>query len=164
MFIRLATGIQSFLPNSRGQPSAFAVLVLKDEDEPGEKPFQKFQFLVRDWQFKTSYKHGAEDGKLYLDRILKISEDQKEEHRVVRNHIKACYETVDAFLMPHPGPKVATGENFCGKLEDIEDVAGGVALAVVAGVAVAALPESVAGSIARATVDVAKLAVAKLIR
>ena len=43
-------------------------------------------------------------------------------------------------------------------------VAGGFALAVVAGVAVAALPESVAGSIARATVDVAKLAVAKLIR
>lgn len=84
------------------------------------KPFQSLCFLLRDWSFPYEHDYGIDGGKDYLDKVLRISEGQHEEIQVVREHIRSCFESVDCFLMPHPGLKVATNRQFDGRLSDID--------------------------------------------
>ncbi|KAL5276425.1 ATL2.2 family protein [Megaselia abdita] len=85
------------------------------------KPFQKLQFLIRDWACAYNYKYGAEGGKAMLDNYLKISENQHKELKGVREHIKSCFYEIECFLMPHPGLKVCTKQDFTGQLDLIEN-------------------------------------------
>ncbi|XP_018917432.1 atlastin isoform X2 [Bemisia tabaci] len=89
--------------------------------DTGKKPFQKLQFLVRDWSFPYEAEYGAAGGEEILERRLKISDKQHPELQALRKHIKACFSEIHCFLMPHPGLKVATNPHFDGRLSDIED-------------------------------------------
>lgn len=87
----------------------------------GEKPFQKLMFLVRDWQYPYEHKYGSEGGQELLDERFGLHEDQHMEHRSLRTHLNTCYDEIRCFLMPSPGSKVATSQDFVGKLNDIDE-------------------------------------------
>ncbi|XP_078464774.1 atlastin-2-like isoform X1 [Lampetra fluviatilis] len=89
-------------------------------DQVINKPFQSLMFLVRDWSFPYEYPYGHEGGNKFLEKRLKLSENQHEEVQNVRKHIHSCFSKVGCFLMPHPGLKVATNPNFDGRLKDID--------------------------------------------
>ncbi|XP_026479238.1 LOW QUALITY PROTEIN: atlastin-like [Ctenocephalides felis] len=87
--------------------------------DSGQKPFQRLQFLVRDWSFPYEEQYGAVGGQNLLQRRMKISERQHPELQSLRKHIASCFTEVACFLMPHPGLTVATNPNFDGRLTDI---------------------------------------------
>ncbi|KAL4710857.1 hypothetical protein ACJJTC_012949 [Scirpophaga incertulas] len=89
-------------------------------EDSGRTPFQRLQFLVRDWSFPYEAPYGADGGHTILQRRLKVSDKQHPELQSLRKHIAACFEEVACFLMPHPGLKVATNPHFDGRLSDIE--------------------------------------------
>ncbi|MBN3291481.1 ATLA1 protein, partial [Polypterus senegalus] len=84
------------------------------------KPFQSMIFLVRDWSFPYEFLYGQEGGMKFLEKRLKISENQHEELQNVRKHIHSCFTNISCFLMPHPGLKVATNPHFDGRLKEID--------------------------------------------
>ena len=47
---------------------------------------------------------------------LQVKEGQHEEIKIVREHIRQCFDKVFSFLLPHPGLKVATNPHFDGRL------------------------------------------------
>ncbi|KAF4527359.1 hypothetical protein B566_EDAN001138 [Ephemera danica] len=89
-------------------------------EDCGDKPFQKLQFLVRDWSFPYEAEYGLEGGKRILERRLQVSDKQHPELQSLRRHIRSCFSEISCFLMPHPGLRVATNPNFDGRLSDIE--------------------------------------------
>ncbi|XP_071454214.1 atlastin isoform X2 [Hetaerina americana] len=92
-------------------------LALQDS---GDTPFQRLQFLVRDWSFPYEADYGEKGGRIILDRRLKLSDNQHAELKSIRRHIRQCFTSISCFLMPHPGLKVATNPKFDGRLSDIE--------------------------------------------
>jgi len=71
-----------------------------------EAPFQKIQFLVRDWQNFDTEDETDIDGmeaemQAYLDHVLaeRAASDLKE----TREQITSCFEEVSCFMMTHPG-------------------------------------------------------------
>ncbi|TDG44126.1 hypothetical protein AWZ03_009457 [Drosophila navojoa] len=87
--------------------------------DTGKKPFQRLQFLVRDWSFPYEAEYGALGGDKILKRRLEVSDKQHPELQSLRRHISACFTEVACFLMPHPGLNVATNPQFDGRLKDI---------------------------------------------
>ena len=85
-----------------------------------EKPFQRLLFLIRDWKFPSSFPYGSEGGHQKLEQLLKVTPGTNEEAVHSRERLSSYFEDVECFLMPHPGLKVATGESFTGKLDEIE--------------------------------------------
>ncbi|XP_069772717.1 atlastin-1 isoform X1 [Narcine bancroftii] len=90
-------------------------------EETFQKPFQSLIFLVRDWSFPYEFDYGLNGGIKFLEKRLKISENQHEELQNVRKHIYSCFTNISCFLMPHPGLKVATNPNFDGQLHEIDE-------------------------------------------
>ncbi|KAA0717693.1 Atlastin-2 [Triplophysa tibetana] len=90
-------------------------------EEIYEIPFQKLLFLIRDWCFPYDFNYGLDGGNRFLERRLQVKQNQHEELQNVRKHIHACFSSVDCFLLPHPGLKVATNPYFDGRLRDIDD-------------------------------------------
>lgn len=84
--------------------------------DSGKAPFQRLQFLVRDWSFPYEAEYGAVGGKKILDRRLTVSDKQHPELQSLRKHITSCFSEIACYLMPHPGLKVATNPNFDGRL------------------------------------------------
>ena len=99
----------------------------------GHKPFQRLQFLVRDWQnFDVDWEPGPNFGleeKLnifkslrgnmddYLNEVLKsrtISDLDS-----TRDQIHRCFDKIDLFLLPHPGTAV-TKKTYNGDIELID--------------------------------------------
>ncbi|KAI1286282.1 Atlastin-1 [Halotydeus destructor] len=89
-------------------------------DQTGETPFQKLLFLVRDWPFAADYDYGLQGGQRFLRTKLAITKQQTGELERVRKNIRACFRSVDCFLMPHPGMEVARSMRFDGRLADID--------------------------------------------
>ncbi|KAJ2938556.1 hypothetical protein O0L34_g13052 [Tuta absoluta] len=89
-------------------------------EDSGRTPFQRLQFLVRDWSFPYEAAYGADGGRTILERRLKVSDKQHPELQSLRKHITSCFSEIACFLMPHPGLKVATNPHFDGRLADIE--------------------------------------------
>ena len=48
--------------------------------------------------------------------LPQVTEGQHEELKLVREHVRSCFDDLFAFLMPHPGLVVATGDSEDGKL------------------------------------------------
>jgi len=88
-------------------------------EENEYKPFQKLEFLIRDWSYPYEYPYG--DGQSLLDKRLNVGEEQHDELKQAREHITTCFENVGCFLMPHPGKKVATDPSFKGQLNAIDE-------------------------------------------
>ncbi|XP_076667296.1 atlastin GTPase isoform X3 [Andrena cerasifolii] len=89
-------------------------------EKSGSTPFQKLQFLVRDWSYPYEAEYGANGGKEILQRRLEISNGQHPELQSLRKHIKSCFSDISCFLMPHPGLNIATNPNFDGRLSEIQ--------------------------------------------
>ncbi|KAL6421907.1 hypothetical protein ACFW04_010803 [Cataglyphis niger] len=83
-------------------------------------PFQRLQFLVRDWVYPYEADYGAEGGKKLLNKRLEISDRQHAELQSLRKHIKSCFSDISCFLMPHPGLEIATNPKFDGRLSEIQ--------------------------------------------
>jgi len=96
---------------------------------PPTPPFQTLQFLVRDWvEFEDLEDDDEMDMKKleegmteYLTSVLKTTAESNEDLVSVRKHIQECFETVDAFLLPHPGLNVVK-KKFDGDFGNIRDV------------------------------------------
>jgi atlastin len=78
---------------------------LAGKSDSAETPFQRLEFLVRDWQsFDDETATLAvlrQDMDAYLDQVL-----EKKEHtdlKQVREQIAQCFESVSCYLLPHPG-------------------------------------------------------------
>ncbi|KAF6026044.1 atl [Bugula neritina] len=93
---------------------------LATSDVSDIKPFQSLLFLVRDWSYPYDYEYGIEGGNQLLGTFLELSPTQHEELQLLREHIRSCFETIDCYLMPHPGLGVATNPRFDGRLSDVE--------------------------------------------
>uniref|UniRef100_A0A0K8TP26 Putative conserved plasma membrane protein n=1 Tax=Tabanus bromius TaxID=304241 RepID=A0A0K8TP26_TABBR len=89
--------------------------------DSGKKPFQRLQFLIRDWSFPYEAEYGAAGGDKILRRRLELSDKQHVELQSLRRHITSCFSEIACFLMPHPGLTVATNPMFDGRLKDITD-------------------------------------------
>uniref|UniRef100_A0A023EUV9 Putative guanylate-binding protein n=1 Tax=Aedes albopictus TaxID=7160 RepID=A0A023EUV9_AEDAL len=87
--------------------------------DSGKKPFQRLQFLVRDWSFPYEAEYGASGGDVILKRRLEVQDKQHPELQSLRRHITSCFTEIACFLMPHPGLTVATNQKFDGRLADI---------------------------------------------
>lgn len=81
---------------------------------------QRLTFLIRDWSFPYEYKYGYEGGQSLLDKRFQINSKQHQELTELRVNLKKCFETLNCYLMPHPGLRVCTSPEFDGKLKDIE--------------------------------------------
>jgi len=90
-------------------------------DDSGDTPFQRLQFLVRDWQYAYEEPFGEKGGQNILDKQLKINEKQHTELQALRTNLSSCFEKMTCFLLPHPGKHVATNPNFKGTLKDIDE-------------------------------------------
>merc|ERR1712131_345685 len=85
-----------------------------EEAGPESVPFQDLLFLVRDWNLDDT--EGYEGGESLLKKRLEITQKMNDEKRELREHIKSCFKSINAFLMPHPGPIVRKQE-FKGETE-----------------------------------------------
>lgn len=87
-------------------------------DDTGNIPFQQLLFLVRDWAYSYRYEYGPVGGNRMITEYLQTFDNQNEEIKSVRKHLKECFSKIESFLMPHPGLNI-NKEHFDGKLEDI---------------------------------------------
>lgn len=87
-------------------------------EQSNEKPFQKLLFIIRDWPYAYETNYGW-DGQKVLDDFLNQTTDQTTEMIHLRTRIRASFNEIQAFLMPHPGFIVSQGNNFTGDLRDI---------------------------------------------
>jgi len=85
-----------------------------NQTESGSTPFQELLFLVRDWNLDDT--EAYEGGEELLKKRLEITPKMNDEKRELREHIKSCFTSINAFLMPHPGPVVRKQE-FRGETE-----------------------------------------------
>lgn len=99
-------------PTLSRQPSVSSRGMLTRKNSMKEmKPFQRLQFLVRDWQnFDTEYNEGDSEEvfsqvhaemQKYLQEVLgsRTLSDLKS----TREQIVRCFDKLDCFLLPHPG-------------------------------------------------------------
>jgi atlastin len=77
-------------------------------------------FLIRDWSFPYEHTYGFEGGQNLLNKRFEVNDKQHPELRDLRINLKKCFNTLNCFLMPHPGMRVCTNREFDGKLKDIE--------------------------------------------
>ncbi|XP_075250282.1 atlastin-2-like isoform X2 [Convolutriloba macropyga] len=85
-----------------------------------QKPFQRLLFLVRDWKSPMNHPYGHEGGKQKLTEALKVTPQSNQEVIYSRERLNKYFQDIECFLMPHPGLKVATGDQYTGEMEQIE--------------------------------------------
>lgn len=90
-------------------------------EDSGQVPFQKLQYLVRDWQYPYEEPYGKDGGDNVLRKQLKVEEKQHPELQALRKGLTSCFSDMSNFLLPHPGRHVATNPNFKGNLDQIEE-------------------------------------------
>lgn len=78
------------------------------EEISDRPPFQNLLFLIRDWNLDDT--EGYEGGANLLKKRLEVAPKMNEEKRELRQHIRSCFKSIEAFLMPHPGDVVRKGE------------------------------------------------------
>lgn len=84
-------------------------------DQTGAKPFHKLLFLVRDWPEDPEAPFGLDGGRHLIDKRF----DSVPELKSTRDQIKAAFQAIECYLMPHPG-LLATRSKFNGCLKDVE--------------------------------------------
>ncbi|KAI1306717.1 Atlastin-1 [Halotydeus destructor] len=90
-------------------------------EQSGAKPFQKLLFLIRDFRYPDEFSYGLAGGEEFLGEKLQASDTSIKELTRVRANIRRVFESLDCFLMPYPGEKVASTKAFDGKLQDINE-------------------------------------------
>jgi len=90
-------------------------------EDSGQVPFQKLQYLVRDWQYPYEEPYGKDGGDNVLRKQLRVEEKQHPELQALRKGLTSCFSDMSNFLLPHPGRHVATNPNFKGNLNQIDE-------------------------------------------
>ena len=89
------------------------------------KPFQRIEFLVRDWQNfgdnedAENYEAMEQSMEEYLDKV--ISERDAKDLRETREQILSCFATISCFGLVHPGSAV-TKMKYTGDIQSMEPV------------------------------------------
>jgi atlastin len=84
-------------------------------------PFQKIEFLVRDWQNFEAEEIGAEifgEMDRYLQRVLQ--EREARDLKDTREQISSCFQSISCFLLSHPGFAV-TKKKYTGDVKVVDD-------------------------------------------
>mmetsp|Transcript_38518 Transcript_38518/g.49085 ORF Transcript_38518/g.49085 Transcript_38518/m.49085 type:complete len:622 (+) Transcript_38518:85-1950(+) len=92
---------------------------LEMEDE--NKPFQRLEFLVRDWQnFEDEENMHAmlREMDQYIQGVI-FDEKQVEDLKATREQILDCYENISCFTLPFPGREV-TKKTYDGDVRKID--------------------------------------------
>lgn len=92
--------------------------VMAERSKP--KPFQKIEFLVRDWQnFDDDEDLDAceDEMKAYIETVL--AQREAADLKDTREQITSCFEEVSCFLMTHPGFAV-TKKKYSGDVKVVE--------------------------------------------
>jgi len=92
------------------------------DTESGSIPFQKMEFLVRDWQnFEDDEDLPACEAemKAYLETVL--AERAGSDLRATREQINSCFEDVSCYLFTHPGFGV-TKKKYTGNVNVVEPI------------------------------------------
>lgn len=100
------------------------------QSSPGhvKKPFQRLQFLIRDWQnFDKDYEEEEDTSEwfqVFVDGMHKyISEVLRSRDysdlQSTREQILRCFEKLDCFMLPHPGNAV-TKKTYDGTIRKID--------------------------------------------
>jgi len=97
------------------------------EPVPELKPFQRLQFLLRDWQnFDSDYEEGQSDlvyqslradMQKYLTDVLRTR--GLNDLQSTREQITRCFEKLDCYMLPHPGFAV-TKKTYDGSIGKID--------------------------------------------
>jgi len=90
-------------------------------EHPKEKPFQNLVFLIRDWDPVDGIEFGYDAGRKLLDRKIEMKHVQTPEMMNVRRNVRACFSSLQCFLMHHPGLKMTENINFTGQLSDMRE-------------------------------------------
>ncbi|XP_049303131.1 atlastin-like isoform X3 [Bactrocera dorsalis] len=85
-----------------------------------KKPFQKLQFLIRDWIHKSEAPFGALGGKQLLEQTLIRKDKRPEENEQLCENLKTSFNEIDCYLMPQPGYGIEEPD-FRGCLKDLRD-------------------------------------------
>lgn len=93
----------------------------KTEEETTDKqfPFQRLDFLVRDWQNfteETDTEECLKEMDTYLTNVL--STRSQKDLADTRQQIFSCFKEIGCFLLPHPGLPV-TSKNYDGSISKI---------------------------------------------
>lgn len=96
----------------------YGKMAMKDTSSVSS-PFQSLVFLIRDWYHHREHPHGLDGGMGYLNTMLQITSNQHEDLKMVREHIRECFDSVSCYLMPSPGSKVQSGDTD-GKLSEMD--------------------------------------------
>ena len=86
------------------------------------KPFQKIEFLVRDWQNFESDEVGdeiIEEMEAYLRKVLQ--ERDAKDLKDTRDQIFSCFDIISCFLFSHPGFAV-TKKKYSGEVKVVEEM------------------------------------------
>jgi len=90
-------------------------------EDSGQIPFQKLQFLVRDWQYPYEQQYGRDGGANVLKKCLTVDDKMHPELQALRKGLTSCFSEMSNFLMPHPGRHVATNPNFKGNIKQVDE-------------------------------------------
>lgn len=88
------------------------------ESEEKHSAFQSLQFLIRDWQ-NFEDEEDIEGCLASMPAVLEDSLNAEVEDEGTREQIKAAFDDISCFLLPHPG-KALTNKKYDGKIEDID--------------------------------------------
>jgi len=99
--------------------------VASDGEEKDGKPFQRMEFLLRDWQHfedgdddDPSFEDMEKSMEKYLEKV--IAERDAKDLKDTREQIVSCFEEISCYGLCHPGFAV-TKKKFKGDVADIED-------------------------------------------
>jgi len=89
-----------------------------------ERPFQRIEFLVRDWQhFECDGEGEIEDlekeMQTYLNKVME--ERDAKDLKETREQIQACFEQIFCFMLTHPGFQV-TKKKYQGETDKVDPV------------------------------------------
>ena len=88
--------------------------------EEERKPFQRMEFLVRDWQHfeeEEDYDQMVQEMSVYLDKV--IAERDAKDLQETREQILACFESISCYGLCHPGMAVVK-KSFGGDVNRME--------------------------------------------
>lgn len=90
----------------------------------GKKPFQKIEFLVRDWQHFECDGEGdfadlEQEMDIYLKKVMDEHNSGPKGLQDTRNQIYSCFDSVSCFLLTHPG-KAVTKNKYTGNVDQID--------------------------------------------
>lgn len=96
----------------------------KEKTEAMKKPFQRIEFLVRDWQHFEADEEGdieplEKEMSEYLTTVL--GEKELEELNETRDQIIDCFEEISCYMLTHPGPAV-TKKKYDGDTSKVDPI------------------------------------------